>query len=223
VKILAIDAALGPFSTALDLDGTVSADRSEGPDALEAGLGRVARLLERARLRPAELDRIAVGVGPGSFTGIRIALSYAKALAFAARVPLVGVSSYDISTPPDLGEPCLTVIAGRPGVVCARLVAAGRSATACGDVKGVFARLLALVPSPGPPPAIVAAEDVFRVWGEGSDHAGPRRSPNGENPAVVIARLARIREPAPSPHAVMPDYGEMPAVTRPKDGTKTHS
>jgi hypothetical protein len=42
-----------------------------------------------------------------------------------------------------------------------------------------------------------------------------------DNPAVAIAELARDRDPSPSPHALSPNYGEVPAVSVPKAGTKS--
>lgn len=49
--------------------------------------------LERARLRFADVDRVVVGTGPGSFTGLRIGLATARALALASGAELVGVST----------------------------------------------------------------------------------------------------------------------------------
>ena len=99
--VLAIDAALGGFSVALDDGATVTERVSQAPDALEAGLGRTAEVLAERGLTLAGVDRLAVGIGPGSFTGVRIAVSYAKAIALARRLPLVGISSYDVLTPGD--------------------------------------------------------------------------------------------------------------------------
>jgi tRNA threonylcarbamoyl adenosine modification protein YeaZ len=220
LKILALDAGLGPFSAALDLDGNVTSDQSERNDALEAGLQRAANLLEAGRIAVAQLDCIAVGIGPGSFTGIRIALSFAKALAYAARVPLTGISSYDVLTPADVPGACLTVVSGRPGVVCARLRGAGVDRVACGSPATVFPQLLSKLASNVCLWVSANTEDVFPEIGEGSRCVHRLISPTQRNPAaVVVARLARDCEPHSSPHGVAPDYGEMPAVTLPKAGT----
>jgi len=117
VRILGIDAALGGFSAAL-LDGDAVCEAvSDKPDALEAGLGRIAALLAERGLTLRDLDRLAVGIGPGSFTGVRIAVSYAKALALATGLPLTGISSYDVLAPDGPPDPLLVVIQGRPGVI----------------------------------------------------------------------------------------------------------
>jgi tRNA threonylcarbamoyladenosine biosynthesis protein TsaB len=51
------------------------------------------RMLAGARLRPADLEALVVGVGPGSFTGIRMALATARGLSLALGIPAAGVST----------------------------------------------------------------------------------------------------------------------------------
>jgi len=74
-------------------------------------------MLTQAKLSPADLQGIAVAIGPGSYTGLRVALALAKGLALANTIPLVGV-------------PTLDIVAAAIGPVTNRLIvsaAAGRS------------------------------------------------------------------------------------------------
>lgn len=56
-------------------------------------LPAIDELMRSAGLEPSQLGFIATGIGPGSYTGIRVAVAVAKALSFALRIPLIGVSS----------------------------------------------------------------------------------------------------------------------------------
>lgn len=58
-------------------------------------LGSVEMLLAECEIGWEQLDAIAVGLGPGSFTGLRIGLATVKGLAMACQLPLIGVSSLD--------------------------------------------------------------------------------------------------------------------------------
>jgi tRNA threonylcarbamoyladenosine biosynthesis protein TsaB len=50
-------------------------------------------LIRQAGAEPADIDRVAVGTGPGSFTGIRMGLAAARALSLALDIPVAGVST----------------------------------------------------------------------------------------------------------------------------------
>jgi tRNA threonylcarbamoyladenosine biosynthesis protein TsaB len=58
-------------------------------------LGHLQRLLTENQLTMQQIDAVAVATGPGSFNGVRVSLSTAKALAFALKKPLLGVSTLD--------------------------------------------------------------------------------------------------------------------------------
>ena len=73
-------------------DGDVLGERTGRAASV---LADAARLLEDARARPQELSALAVGLGPGSFTGIRIGLAAARGLALGLDVPVAGVSTLE--------------------------------------------------------------------------------------------------------------------------------
>lgn len=223
MNVLGLDAALGSFSCALVSDsGAPSVIELPGQVALERGLHAVHEALARGQVPPGEVDRLAVGLGPGSFTGARIAMSYAKSLAQGWRVPLVGVSSFDaleagVAMPPNAAR--VTVVRGRPGVISARLSGNDGERRVSGYVDAVIGELL---------PALIGgsiyvlgdAEDVRSALGE----RGIRVEilPPALRPAALaIATLARHRAPAASLHEVRADYGEMPAVRPPRTKDET--
>ncbi len=80
----------------------------------------VAEALRKADLNLDGLGAIAVAIGPGSFTGLRVGLALAKGLALARRIPLIGISTMDImaTAQPPLTIPMVIVLrAGRGRLV----------------------------------------------------------------------------------------------------------
>lgn len=104
---------------------------------------RIAELLAGAGLAPADLGGVAVAIGPGTFTGLRVGLSLAKGLAMAARVPIVGVSTLRAAALPwtRAGRSAVAVLpAGRGRLVWQRF---GGGAPEGEPVNGTPAELMA--------------------------------------------------------------------------------
>lgn len=62
-------------------------------------LPAIEAILKRQALEPKELNFIAVGAGPGSYTGLRVGVACAKGLAFARQIPLIAISSLETFRP----------------------------------------------------------------------------------------------------------------------------
>jgi tRNA threonylcarbamoyladenosine biosynthesis protein TsaB len=90
VLILAFDTATERATSALVWDGEVLGELESRPVTL---LEDVDALLRRGGVRRAQLQGLAVGTGPGSFTSLRMGLATARALAFALDLPVAGVST----------------------------------------------------------------------------------------------------------------------------------
>ena len=96
-SVLAFDCAVTGLAVVVVRDGVVLADhRSEGRDQAATLLPAIADTLERAAVDRKELSLIAVTVGPGSFTGVRVGLAAARGLAVALGVPLAGLATTSV-------------------------------------------------------------------------------------------------------------------------------
>jgi len=97
LKILAFDTSTEYCSTALHLDDgsilkkEIRAVRQHS----ELLLPMIQETLSEAGLRLTDLDGLAFGAGPGSFTGLRIACGVAQGLAFATELPVIGISTLE--------------------------------------------------------------------------------------------------------------------------------
>jgi tRNA threonylcarbamoyladenosine biosynthesis protein TsaB len=95
--ILSIETGTDICSVALANDGELMALREsdEGRDHAKKVALFVDELLRETGVQPADLDAIAVGKGPGSYTGLRIGVSFAKGMCYALNIPLISVGSLD--------------------------------------------------------------------------------------------------------------------------------
>lgn len=93
--ILALDSATARISLALWRDGVVLAEDEAEAGRTDALPEAVAALVARAGLGLAALDRLAVTIGPGRFTGLRAGLAFMRGLALALDRPLLGVTTLD--------------------------------------------------------------------------------------------------------------------------------
>lgn len=137
--ILAFDTATDVATCALVWDGETLGERISRPVSL---LEDVDALLRRAGVREGRLEGIAVGTGPGSFTGLRMGVATARSLAFALEVGVAGVSTLEAlaaGTPGGLPvvdakrREVFTVIGGEPAVVPPGELSLERGTVCVGD------------------------------------------------------------------------------------------
>lgn len=98
--ILNIETSTEVCSVALTSEGQVldHSENYEGQTHATMLSQYVQQALQYARTREVPIDAIAVSIGPGSYTGLRIGLSEAKGLAFGLSVPLIGVNTLQLLT-----------------------------------------------------------------------------------------------------------------------------
>ena len=95
MTILALEFSSAQRSVALARHGEVLATAGETGERGTNAFGMIEAVLASARLGRAEIDCLAVGLGPGSYTGIRVALAIAQGWQLATGVKLLGLGSVD--------------------------------------------------------------------------------------------------------------------------------
>lgn len=176
--VLAFDCAVSGLAVAVVRDGeTLACLREEGRDQPARLLPAIGEALADARVAPRQLSLIAVTIGPGSFTGVRVGLAAARGLAVALDRPLAGVPTTDVLLAQAVAGDRLVVAAidsrlgdwfyalsdgdRRPAIASAEELArqlAGRSATIVGpDADRLSASLSGAKAEKAPPDPVVLA------------------------------------------------------------------
>lgn len=190
MKILAFDTCFGVCSVAAG-DGIGSSRarvealfQASDSSPAEQLVPMISKALDKARLGVADLDRVAVTTGPGTFTGARVGVAAARALALAAGAPIVGVTSLAVMAQEAAeeiedrdGKPLLVAVDARRGEVYAQLFGA----------DGLDAHT---------PPLLLAIRDAAAlcllptvVVGSGADAVAEEARALGQNAEVRLANL----------------------------------
>ncbi|MDE2017453.1 MAG: tRNA (adenosine(37)-N6)-threonylcarbamoyltransferase complex dimerization subunit type 1 TsaB [Hyphomicrobiales bacterium] len=220
MRILAIDTSVGAASAGVfDVEGDCVEVARERRDMArghaEALLPMVERVMAAAPGGFAGVDRIAVTVGPGSFTGIRVGIAAARAFGLACEAPVIGVSTLVA-----LAAPLLAVEA--PGLAVAAIDArhgnfyvhgfspVGRTLLSprfCSGVEAV--RQLGAGPFRLTGDGARGLAEVARLLGGATDLDGDLVAPD----VAYVARIAALSDPARAP--ALPMYLKAPDVTAP--------
>lgn len=157
MKLLALDTATEACSAAVWVDGAVCAHfEVAGRDHTQRLLPVVAGVLAEAGLGYSQLDGLICGVGPGSFAGVRIGVAFAKGVALARALPLLGISSLTLMAQRALSAPTaqrvLVAIDARMGEVYWQAFERGADgmATPLGEAVVAAPEAVPLPASPGP-------------------------------------------------------------------------
>jgi tRNA threonylcarbamoyladenosine biosynthesis protein TsaB len=224
--IVGLDTATAATAAAAWAPGGPAVERRDDPAPGERP-GHSARLLvlveEALAAAGADWDaveRIAVGVGPGGFTGLRLGVATARALAQARGLPLAGVSSLealaagarDAGAATDAGDTVLAVIDARRGEVFA---AAWRGGERVLDPHAIAPAELAASVVPG---TLAVGDGAIRFRKE-LERAGAAVPPDG-SPAHRVSALAICRLGARGAQtdrdALLPDYRREPDAKPPR-------
>lgn len=175
----------------------------------------VAEVMAEAELAFDRLDRIGVTVGPGSFTGLRVGLAFAKGLGAALNRPVLGVGVLEALAEPFEGAATVfSVLDAKRGQVYLQAFAGGKPLMAP-DALEIATAQARLVELAGAGPALVTGTGIDLV---ADVLPAARRVPVEHADPAAVARLAATRSPLPprplylrAPDAKLPGGRELGA------------
>lgn len=213
MKVLAFDCSGASCSAAVVIDDRPAAQRCVPMERghAETLLPMIETVLREAALAPAALDLLAVTIGPGSFTGLRVGLAAARGLALARQLPAIGITSFDAVTVEDP--------AARPLFIA---LESKRAELFLQRRDRADPRLPALVPPEEwaallpPGPCFLAGDGAARLAAAlGRDDAVVLPGPGRPEP-VALARLGAARWHAGDRTPLAPLYLRAPDTTAPR-------
>ena len=241
--IVGIDTATPATSVAVVMQGGREVERRDDPGPKERPRHAetlqplLEQALEQAGVGWEDVGRICVGTGPGGFTGLRLGIATARALAQGHDLPIVGVSSLealargieltsgqelDLPGHPDLHGPVLALIDARRGEVFAASYRHHRcTMEPTAIAPGELAQRLAARREWGRSPMLGVGDGAVRFRTE-LERAGVAVPFDGSSAhrvsALMICRLGGAREPVDR-DALLPDYRREPDAVPPPQQT----
>ncbi len=197
MKILALDTAAAICAAAVYDAGSGRvlgrAGETIGKGHAEVLMDFVVRALQEAGLTLADIDRVAVDIGPGSFTGVRIGVSAARGFALALGKPAVGVTAFEAIAAETDGPALVLLDAHRGEIYAQNFTAEGASAPM------VLSRAEAEALAAAQPPETVLAGSAAAAINAAL--SGKFRLGGGDatGDIATYARLAALRAPGEAP------------------------
>jgi tRNA threonylcarbamoyladenosine biosynthesis protein TsaB len=188
MRILGFDTAAPTNTIGLVDDDRLLADYAwEARDnSLQRIILNIDQVLKRGGIALQDIDGLAVGIGPGSWTGAKVGVTVAKTLAYAIAKPICGVTSLEALAYQSRTAPvqiCSLVDAGKANVYAAFYRPRGKSLVRRGDYYvGDIAGLVALIKEPTlflGKPAHLYRQTLSRELGPLASFGSPSDSPSG--------------------------------------------
>jgi tRNA threonylcarbamoyladenosine biosynthesis protein TsaB len=207
--IAGLDTSTPITSVAILGDGVERELHDDG--ARPAHATRLQPLLEQLVPDWAEITRLCVGIGPGGFTGLRLGIATARAIAQAKEIPVVGVSSLDALAHPRSGKVAAVIDARRGEVFAATYEDGERTSEPAPLAPAALAARLG--------PGWVAVGDGAVRFREELERTGASVPADGSDAhrvsALNVCRLGRAAEPVDR-DALLPDYRREPDAKPPQ-------